>query len=547
MKVNIRSILNNLQVIVVRNPVEIIISVAFFTLSFLWYEKIISPETYGDNLLLAPLIFAFAYLLNRVFTTGIKRVLYYLSVLSAAIPFLVNASDWVQSGEYVASLAVAVAFLAIYSNYKDNTRFVRNILAYAKELFFTMAIVTAIFAALIAIFFSFIYLFDIFKDSYNDIAFYTLIVCYIIIAPVIFLYLNADDENKRVTFRITKIFETIINYILAPALIIYTVILYMYIAKIIIGWSLPKGNLAYMVFGFIISAIVIKAGMLMVNKPLFTRFFKTFSLIAIAPLALFWIGSLHRISQYGFTEERAYLIVCGAIMTLTVLLFITAKYDKYLYVSYITIVLLSLFSYIPAISAKQIGIKSQTYQLKTLATELKMMGEDGKLTAPPQVYDDSLSKEKFERLYDIYSYLARQTDKNLLEYLYGYPSGGDLRTKFGENFTYKEYNKNSIERVEDKFSTAGYPWINTDVYSTVANDTLTVLGLKGDEIIAAPLTLLMERLAFSAQNDSITGAVFYPDSVLYLDIENYRVIFSKISFDKEENISKAIVKALLIR
>ncbi|MFA5848797.1 MAG: DUF4153 domain-containing protein [Bacteroidales bacterium] len=547
MKVNLRAITNNLIVIIARNPVEIIISGAFFFLSFLTYEKIMAPEIYGENLLLAPLVFAFSYLLNRVFTTGIKRVLYYLSVLAAAIPFLVNASHWVQSGEYVASLAVAVAFLAIYTNYKDNTRFVRNILAYAKELFFTMAIVTAIFAALIAIFFSFIYLFDIFKDSYDNIAFYTSIVCYIILAPVTFLYLNADDGNKREAFRITKIFEVIINYILAPALIIYTIILYLYIAKIIIGWSLPKGSLAYMVFGFIISAIVIKAGMLMVSKPTFTRFFESFSLIAIAPLALFWIGSLHRISQYGFTEERVYLVVCGAIMTLTVLLFITRKYDKYLYVGYITIVLLSLFSYIPAISAKQIGIKSQTYQLKALATELKMMGAEGKLTAPPQVYDDSLSKAKFERLYSIYSYLARQTDKNLLEYLYGYPSGGDLRTKFGENFTYKEYSKNSIERVEDKFSTSGYPWVNTDVYANVANDTLKVISLKGDEIIAAPLTLLMERLALSAQNDSITGLAFYPDSVLYLDIEKYRVIFSKISFDKKENISKAIVKALLIR
>lgn len=547
MKVNLRAIVNNLLVIVVRNPVEIIISAAFFILSFLTYEKILSPETFGENLLLAPLVFAFCYLLNRVFTVGFKRLLYYLSASAAAIPFLVNASGWVQSGEYVASLAVAVAFLAIYTNYKDNTKFVRNILAYAKELFFTMVIVTAVYVALLAIIFSFVYLFNLFKESYNDIGFYTTIVCYIIFAPVTFLYLNADDENKREAFRITKISEVIINYILAPALIIYTLILYLYIAKIIIGWSLPKGNLAYMVFGFIISAIIIKAGMLMVSKPLFTRFFKSFSMIAIAPLTLFWIGSLHRIAQYGFTEERVYLIVCGTIMTLTVLLFISRKYDKYLYVGYITIVLLSLFSYIPAISAKQIGVKSQTHQLQTLATELKMIGEDGKLTTPPQVYDDSLSKAKFDRLYDIYSYLAKHTDKNLLEYLYGYPTGGDIRNEFGKNFTYKEYDKNSIERVEDQFSTAGYHWVNTDITATVANDTLTFFDSQGEEITAAPLSLLKTKLAETAQKDSITGSLFYADSVLQLDIENYRVIFSKISFDKEENISKVAVKALLIK
>ncbi len=546
MKVNLRAITNNLAVIISRNPAEIIVSLAFFFLSFLTYEKIMVPEIYGENILLAPLVFAFSYLLNRVFTTGIKRVLYYLSALSAAIPFLVNASDWLQSGAFVASLAVAAAFLAIYTNYKDNTKFVRNILAYAKELFFTMAISTAIFAVLIAIFFSFIYLFDIFKDSYDDFAFYTLITCYIIFAPLTFLYLNADDGNKREAFRITKIFEVIINYILSPALIIYTLILYLYIAKIVVGWTLPKGNLAYMVFGFIISAIVIKAGMLMVRKPLFTRFFKTFSLIAIAPLALFWIGSLHRISQYGFTEERAYLIVCGAIMTITVLLFITGKYDKYQYVGYITIFLLSLFSYIPAISAKQIGIKSQTNQFKALAAELKMMGEDGKLKAPPQIYDDSLSKAKFDRLYDIFSYLTKHSGK-VLEYNPDSPKGVDFRKKYGENFTYKQYNKNSVERVEELFPTAGYNWVNTNVSVTVANDSLSVIDSKGATIIAVPISLLESRLAETTQKDSITGYALYADSLLQIDIQNYRVIFSRISFDKEGGVSKAMAKALLIR
>ena len=535
MKLNFRAVLKNLMVIIARNPVEIIISVAFFTLSVITYERAIDQKEYGENLFLAPLVFALAYLLNRVFTSGKKRLIYYLSALCAAIPFFVDASVWVFTGAYIASLAVAAAFIAIYTNLKDNARFVRNILAFAKELFFAMVIVTAVYAALMAIFFSFIYLFDLFKDSSNDIAYYTTILCYIIFAPITFLYFNSDPENKREEFRITKIFEVVINYILTPALIIYTVILYFYIAKIIISWSLPKGNLAYMVFAFIISAIIIKACMLLVSKPVFTRFFKSFSIIATAPLALFWIGSLHRVSQYGFTEERVYLIVCGAIMTLTVLLFISGKYGKYLYVGYITIVLLGLFSYMQPISAKQIGIKSQTNQLKTLATEMKMMGEDGKLTAPVQLYADSLSKAKFDRLCDIYTYLGHQIDKNLLKYLYGYTGGHDIRNAFGNQFTFESYNNNTIESQQKQFSTVGFSWIDTDVSFIIAKDTMKLTDSMGTEIIAAPLSLLKAKFAGPH------------DSLLVFDYENYRVVFSRISFGKDGDISSATVRALLIK
>ena len=562
MKINFRTVLDNLMVIIVRNPVEILISVAFFILSVLTYENIMDVKIYSENLFLAPLIFANAFILNKLYPRGHKRVIYFLSALFIAIPFYVNAEHWIFSGAYPATLAIAAAGIAVYKNLRSNEHFVKDILVFARELIYTMVIATAVFLVLMAIVFSAIYLFDLFKESSNDFAYYISCSCFIILAPVIFLYMHAGFDNKE-EFRVSKIFEFIINYILAPALIIYTVILYLYIAKITVTWSLPKGNLAYMVFAFIISAIVIKAVIPLLNKRLFSGFFNSFSLIAIPPLVLFWIGAIYRIKQYGYTEERVYLLVCGAIMTLTVILFLTKKYDKYLFVGYITIVLLALFSYIPPISAKNIGLRSQTAQFKSIASDLKMIGTDGKLSAPPQILTDSVSKAKFDRMYDINRYLDRHSNEINPKDITGYENAGNMRTEFSKWFTYQPYNRSSIQGKKGEFSMEGFSKLNVDVSFSIVKDSMLILNSGGDVICRAPRSFVDSLFAARLQAENMQKAKMptdgspsesgmkqpaqYSDSLLYMDINNYRIVFSEIKFDKEKKVSTAHIKALLIR
>jgi len=551
MKINFRTVLDNLMVIIVRNPVEIIVSVAFFILSALTYENILDMKIYGENLFLAPLIFANAFILNKLYPRGYKRVIYFLSGIFIAIPFYVNAEHWIFSGAYPATLAIAAMGIAVYKNLRSNEHFVKDILVFAKELMYTMIIATAVFLALMAIVFSAIYLFDLFKENSKDFGYYISCSCYIILAPVIFLYLHAGFDNKD-EFRVSKIFEFIINYILAPALIIYTVILYLYIAKITITWSLPKGNLAYMVFAFIISAIVIKASIPLLSKRLFSGFFNSFSLIAIPPLVLFWIGAIYRVKQYGYTEERVYLLVCGAIMTLTVILFLTKKYDKYLFVGYITIVLLALFSYIPPISAKNIGIRSQTAQFKSMASDLKMMGADGKLTAPPQALTDSVSKAKFDRMYDINRYLDRHSNETSLKAITGYENAGNMQTEFSKWFAYQSYNRSSIHSKNGEFSMEGFSMLNVDVSFSMVKDSMLILNSGGDVICRAPRSFVDSLFAARLQAETSpakgTTQIAEPsDSLLYMDMGNYRIVFSEINFNKEKKVTNAHIKALLIK
>ena len=71
------------------------------------------------------------------------------------------------------------------------------------------------------------------------------------------------------------------------------------------------------------------------------------------------MGKFYRINQYGYTEARVYLVVVGAILTGTVLLFFFRRTAHYLYAVVLAVVLLSFVTYIPCITARDIEQISQ--------------------------------------------------------------------------------------------------------------------------------------------------------------------------------------------
>lgn len=119
------------------------------------------------------------------------------------------------------------------------------------------------------------------------------------------------DRWQGAELRGNRILEVLLNYIVTPALLIYTAILYLYMAKILFTWSLPEGGVAYLVFGFTITALAVKAVDQLLGKLIYNWFFDRFSLVSLPMLVLFWIGVMRRTNEYGLTEPRVYLLVCG--------------------------------------------------------------------------------------------------------------------------------------------------------------------------------------------------------------------------------------------
>ena len=146
---------------------------------------------------------------------------------------------------------------------------------------------------------------------------------------------------------------------LSPAVLAYTVLLYLYFAKIVATWSLPRGGIAYLVFGFTLIAVAAQAGQTLLNKRYYDWFYNRFSLISLPALAMFWVGVGCRWSDYGLTENRVYLIACGLIMTACMGLFLSRRTGRYLYVTLTAIVILALFTYIPGLTPRDIERWSQ--------------------------------------------------------------------------------------------------------------------------------------------------------------------------------------------
>ena len=126
--------------------------------------------------------------------------------------------------------------------------------------------------------------------------------------------------------------EMLLNYIVTPALLIYAAILYLYMAKILVTWTLPEGGVAYLVFGFTLFALAVQALQPLLQKRMYDWFFDRFSLISLPTQVLFWIGVLRRTGEYGLTEPRVYLLVSGGLMTLCVVLFLARRTGRYFYV-----------------------------------------------------------------------------------------------------------------------------------------------------------------------------------------------------------------------
>ncbi len=106
--------------------------------------------------------------------------------------------------------------------------------------------------------------------------------------------------------------QFIVNWISAPMVFVYMAILYAYFGKIIIESDVPNGHLAYLITGFVGAGVVTY----MVAWPMresgsaqLRAFYKIFFYAMIVPVGFHFFAIWERISAYGFTEQRYFLML----------------------------------------------------------------------------------------------------------------------------------------------------------------------------------------------------------------------------------------------
>lgn len=355
MRKKIETLFLRLQAAIRHNPVEVLLAVLFCVIGCISYE---SRDNRLDTVLAySPVLFLATYILNALMGKGRWRFVYYLSVIFF-IPFLWKKED-VGSAFWLVSLCVIQLFYLIAAWQKDNRAFFQRGLAYLRALLSAGLLSGIAWLLSMSIYFSIRYIFEIWQSGEGRFTAYSLSIAFAGIMPLLFLMFNYKDEDEDEQVQ-NRLFDVLLNYVLTPALLIYAVILYLYFIKIAVLWSLPKGAVAYIVVSFVSALFVLKGCQPFLTRRYFDWFYRFASLIALPALVMYWVGACYRINQYGFTQDRVYLVVVGAILSGVAGLFLMRRTGYYLYAALLAVLLLSAVTYIPGTTAKDIERISQS-------------------------------------------------------------------------------------------------------------------------------------------------------------------------------------------
>lgn len=193
------------------------------------------------------------------------------------------------------------------------------------------------------------------------------------------------------------------QYVLIPLITVYLIILYAYGIRIILLWDWPQGWVSYLIIGFSVAGIL---SLLLIypiryreeNKwmNLFSRVFYAalFPLIIILFLAI-----QRRVSEYGITEPRYFVLLIAFWLFLVALYFLFSKKKNIKLIPISLFVFVVLSSYGP-LSAFSVTLASQKSRFEQLLTRNNLL-DNGKI----QPAKDSISFSDRKQISSIVSTL----------------------------------------------------------------------------------------------------------------------------------------------
>ena len=489
-----------------RFPVELALGVVFFIIAVwdsethVWNEKTAEYESAvnGDILWFFVPLMTLTFWLHRV-----NRWAYLASFFLFLPLMMLDLKPFLWTYGFTFTYVLAAILLIVGNRRLDNRSFAAHALYVATQMFFGLLISGILYMAVLAIIASFFYIFGIDEPRH----FYEYIAQFIffVLAPQICCTLVRQNEEE--VAEPFKILRLILNFILSPAVIIYTIILYTYFIKIVFEWDLPKGGVAWMVMGFITAALIGRVAQSILSQRYYDWFYNRFTFIAIPPLIMYWIGSIYRIRLYSFTESRFYLMVAGVLMTLFVLMLFRQRTRRYQLMALIFGAAIILFTYIPGISAKSIGLSCQKQRLTELISELKLTdAKTGKLNDDIDTWSikqDSMMCERYKDVSSVIKYVRDGIGDKEFEAKYGKWTHSEYSFNYANN-TDTVYINTYIRRkpVELGEYTIILP---SKAYEYSYNEQKVIITMDKDTVLVYPIQKMVSQ---------DTSLLHHPDQLL---------------------------------
>ena len=354
------------------HPIEIFLISAFAI--GIWFMEL---GTHKENDHLAywvfePMLFIFIYL-SRPYSW--YRFSWIVPLVALAIIGMTNdsAEFYLSSPKFWGANFIALLVLLGFPFEKNNQGFTYRNFTNLFHLGLATMVWLLVFGLVAAILFTITTLFSVeFSDSFYE-HFYTSLGIFTL--PLFFLVFQQRQAKSEMT--LNRIFEILVNFVLAPALMIFTVLLYAYVVQIIFEGVLPKGMLANITLPYLLGGLGVYALRSICAKARWETFFKFYPYLAIVPIVLLWLAIDRRISAYAWTEQRIYLVALATAITIAYAILIVPKARQYRLIS--GVVMVAIFAMTWVVKPQEIAYQSQTERFEHLLTKLNLSDGQGKI------------------------------------------------------------------------------------------------------------------------------------------------------------------------
>ena len=354
------------------HPIEIFLISAFAI--GIWFMEL-EPRQGNDHLaywVFEPMLFIFVYL-SRPYSW--YRFSWIVPLVALAIIGMTNdsAEFYLTSPKFWGANFIALLVLLGFPFEKNNQGFTYRNFTNLFHLGLATAVWLLVFGLVAAILFTITTLFNV-EFSYSFYShFYTSLG--IFTQPLFFLVFQQRQAKSEMT--LNRIFEILVNFVLAPALMIFTVLLYAYVVQIIFEGVLPKGMLANITLPYLLGGLGVYALRSICAKARWETFFKFYPYLAIVPIVLLWLAIDRRISAYAWTEPRIYLVALATAITIAYAILTVPKIRQYRLIS--AVVILAIFAMTWVVKPQEIAYQSQTERFEQLLTKLNLSDSSGKI------------------------------------------------------------------------------------------------------------------------------------------------------------------------
>ena len=225
-----------------------------------------------------------------------------------------------------------------------------------------------------------------------------------------------------------------VQFVLLPLVVVYLCILYAYMGKIILSWTLPQGWVTILIMAF---SVIGMLAMLLVHpfqqltehawiKVITKNYYR--SLLPL--LVLQYVAIFTRISDYGFTSARWAVVAITAWLTFITVYKVFFKGKNIILIPY-TLCAVAILFLIGPLSHKSISVWSQTAKINRLVKTLNLIDAKGKLKVyKANATTDSLMGE----IYSATRYLNRNHQCTGLEPYINFPTESEIIKEMKSTF-----------------------------------------------------------------------------------------------------------------